>query len=94
MENQREDQSEMAFDAHWQAGTDQQSFDRNHRQKPAQESELMCACTGGKCEGICRTEHLHRERSAKPKSKEKINSAIRTSWTNPPNTCSESYPEN
>lgn len=64
-----------------------------NQQKP-QKSELMCACTGTKCEGICRTTHLHRERYAnptKPNSREKINSAIRTSWTNPPNTCPESY---
>lgn len=88
-----EKQQSMTFNGTWKPTSDQQNADRNHRQKPTQEPELMCACTGTLCEGICRTTHLHRPRYAMPvKSKSKDqNSAIRQSWTNPPNQCPESY---
>ena len=72
-------------------GTSGRFFDKrpNQQTKPKQDQELLCAC-GGKCEGICREQHLYRERTANPTAKAKGAVGIK-SWTNPPNQCPESY---
>jgi len=61
--NQQLIEREMTFNAHWQPGFDKQIDDRNHRRVERQESELLCA-SGGRCEGICREQHLNRPRFA------------------------------
>jgi len=113
----RERQAEVSFNAHWQAGTDEQSDDRNNQSvrtgrlscsKPnasaqaghltsvqamrdtQNEDELLCACTGLKCEGICRKLHLHRPRFASPTAKNtgKTANMKPTQWAK---RCPESY---
>lgn len=37
--------------------------------------DFLCACTGRKCEGDCKTQHLHRKRN----------------WSDPKNQCTEAY---
>ena len=80
----------MTFNANWQPGFDKQIDDRNYRQNPIQDQELLCACTGTSCEGICKEQHLHRPRyaiSIKPKGKES-ESAVREQWAE---KCPEAY---
>jgi len=94
MKNERQEKAEVAFDAHWQAGTDEQSDNRNDARRKAvqatqSDDNMLCACTGLMCEGICRELHLHRPRFANPTAKK--DAAVNTSWTT---KCPESYHKN
>ena len=67
---------------------------RTHCEKPNQQikskddRKLLCAC-GGRCEGVCREQHLHRPRFANPKATAK--GAIgQTQWAK---RCPSAYEE-
>jgi len=47
--------------------------------KQNQQTELLCACNGLKCDGICREQHLYRPRFANPKAATK-GAVSRTQW--------------
>ena len=66
----------------------QQSEDRVHRRREpsVQNDNLLCACTGLACEGVCRETHLHRPRYANPMAKKDTD--VKKSWAE---KCPEAY---
>ena len=66
----------------------QQSEDRINSRKPSVQNDdnLLCACTGLACEGVCRETHLHRPRFANPMAKK--DTGVQKSWAE---KCPEAY---
>ncbi|KKN37094.1 hypothetical protein LCGC14_0767080 [marine sediment metagenome] len=66
----------------------------NRQVQPKQNQELLCACNGLKCAGICRETHLHRPRFTNPtakainKSKATKDVPVRKQWAE---KCPEAY---
>ena len=71
---------EMLAATHNQTGCDKKS---NHNK---QNKELLCACNGLACEGVCRETHLNRPRLANPTAKNQM--PLVKSWAK---RCPEAY---
>ena len=70
------------------AATHNQINDRveGMRNRSKQDDNLLCACNGLACEGVCRETHLHRPRLANPTAKNQT--PLRKSWAK---RCPEAY---
>jgi len=77
---------------HNQTGRDKQIDDRIYGQRKAAQAaqsddNLLCACNGLACEGVCREQHLHRPRVANPTATKKEADVVK-SWAA---KCPEAY---